>query len=72
MAKPRPSVGVHMRLPREVVVRLDALATATNTTRGEVVQELVRRASVQTVAVTAPRLALDGEPPSEASEVVHE
>jgi len=45
MAKQK-SIGVHMRLPADVVAKLDSLATSTHGSRADVVKLLVRQAEV--------------------------
>lgn len=65
MGRPRgkvETVGVHMRLPVEVVARLDELATNTSGSRGEVVEVLLRQAQVEhlqrpVVTVTLPEVS---------------
>ena len=41
--------GVHMRLPGDVIERLDELAMSTSGSRGTVVMDLVRRAEVRQI-----------------------
>ena len=52
------TVGVHMRLPVEVVARLDELADSTAGSRGDVVRLLVQQAEVRRVVKSVPIIAL--------------
>lgn len=60
------TVGVHMRLPVDVVARLDELAMSTNGSRGTVVMDLVSRAEVR--EIEAPMRYLVVRLPDEARE----
>lgn len=55
------SVLIGMRLPVEVVQRLDELATSTRGSRGDVVTRLVCQAEVREVKATVKRLTLSDE-----------
>lgn len=54
----RASVGVHMRLPAEVVARLDELVASTSGSRGDVVKLLVTQAQLEHVLQSATVVAL--------------
>lgn len=56
--KREASVGVHMRLPAEVVARLDELAASTSGSRGDVVKLLVTQAQLEHVLQSATVVAL--------------
>jgi predicted transcriptional regulator len=61
MGRPRgkvETVGVHMRLPVEVVARLDELAESTAGSRGDVVRLLVQQAEVRRVVKSVPTITL--------------
>jgi len=61
MGRPRgkvETVGVHMRLPVEVVARLDGLAESTAGSRGDVVRLLVQQAEVRRVVKSVPTVTL--------------
>lgn len=61
MGRPRgkvETVGVHMRLPVEVVARLDGLAESMAGSRGDVVRLLVQQAEVRRVVKSVPTVTL--------------
>ena len=61
MGRPRgkvETVGVHMRLPVEVVARLDELAESMAGSRGDVVRLLVQQAEVRRVVKSVPTITL--------------
>ena len=61
MGRPRgkvETVGVHMRLPVEVVARLDGLAESMAGSRGDVVRLLVQQAEVRHVVKSVPTVTL--------------
>lgn len=66
MSKKRDTVFVGMRLPVDIVTRLDELAKSTNGSRRAVVIDLVRRAEVR--QITAPIAYLVVRPPDEVSD----
>jgi len=59
--------GVHMRLPVDVIERLDELAMSTHGSRGTVVMDLVSRAEVR--QIEAPMAYMVVRLPDDAREV---